>query len=169
MVSSSLGSISNFPTMLFSRRHGSLFTGQWPLLLRHSQLATRHQPTRQDRLRSPARFRLGSSQVAMCQRLTPEQFGFVWALSYHRRLLPFSFTSALATLVLMSSSDFCPILVVLTGVLGHSRALGSLWLEASVLHLRFDAPHDTSGGFLSFVSCHWKKPGNCMEEWDLIS
>jgi len=42
-----------------------LFAGldflHWPLLPRHSLLATRHQPTRQNRVRSPALFRLGSS------------------------------------------------------------------------------------------------------------
>jgi hypothetical protein len=41
-------------------------------------------PPNENRLRSPARFRLGSSEVAICQRLTPEHFGFVLALSRHR-------------------------------------------------------------------------------------
>ena len=38
-------------------------------------------PTLGNRVRSLARCRLGSSQVTICQRLIPEQFGFVFAIS----------------------------------------------------------------------------------------
>jgi len=41
--------------------HWPLVTGHWPLFPRPASHATRHQPTRQNQLRSPARFRLGSS------------------------------------------------------------------------------------------------------------
>src|SRR5271157_6411012 len=44
----------------------------------------------------PARFRLGSSLVTICQRLTPRAIGFVLALYHHRQLPTFGFTDCWA-------------------------------------------------------------------------
>ena len=83
------------PLMLTSRRpNGKGAAGQSTL---RSPLATRHDhpaayPPAENWLRFPAPIGPGSSQVVICQWLTPEPIGFVLALFYHCQVSPAGFT-----------------------------------------------------------------------------